>query len=264
VPEGRPASPDPQDAYARLQYRRFVAWGERIRREEPFLLGVFASGPERSLLDLGCGTGEHAIHFARAGFRVLGLDLSASLLEEAAKQAGGAPVRFVAGDMGRLREVVREHFGSAVCLGNTLVHLQEEHELRAACREVHEALLPGGSWVVQILNYARILDSGERHLPLNFRPDGDGELVFLRLVRPLADRRIQFIPTTLRVDPQADPPVEVKATHVVMLRAWMREDLQEALRAGGFTTLRWYGDMCGTAFDPATSGDLVCVATRAP
>lgn len=255
--------PDPQDPYARLQYRRLIAWPERIRREAPFLQQVLGSGPENSLLDLGCGTGEHSLYFARdAGTRVVGLDRSPAQLDEARRQAGITPVRFVEGDIARLDASLQERFGSAFCLGNTLVHLLDEEQLEAACQGVHAALLPGGSWVTQILNYERILAMNERSLPLSFRPDKEGELVFLRLLRPLENGRVQFFPTTLRWRPEAEVPVEVMASRAVTLRAWRRDELAGALTYAGFESVRWYGALDAAAFNPIMSTDLVFVASR--
>ena len=50
-----------------------IAWPARIRRESPFLEAALADLPDRSVADLGCGTGEHARHFAALGFRGLGV-----------------------------------------------------------------------------------------------------------------------------------------------------------------------------------------------
>jgi SAM-dependent methyltransferase len=233
------SSSEPTDEYARLQYRRLIAWPERIRREEPFLLGLFAAAPARSLLDLGCGTGEHAIHFARAGFHVVGIDRSEAQLQEARKQSGDADVRFVQGELRALPDLVAERF----------------------------VLLPNGKCVVQILNYERILGSRVRHLPLNFREadeseDDESEIVFLRLLRPLESGRIQFMPTTLRVRPHSDEPVEVVATRSVVHRAWLRSDLEPALRDAGFESIQWFGDMSSVEFHAETSTDLVFTAQR--
>ena len=258
----RPQAPEDSDPYAKLQYGRLFAWPERLRREGPFLQQVLQEGPEPSLLDLGCGSGEHALHFSRAGYRVLGLDRSAAQLEQARLRAAGTTARFVSGDLVRSSEALgEERFGTAFCLGNTLVHLLEAEALAAACRGVHAALLPGGAWVLQILNYER-LTAGERHLPLQFRPDEEGEIVFLRLLRHLPERRLQFFPTTLRLRPEAAVPVEVLSSRATTLRGWQRDELEPALHSAGFESPIWYGDLCGNPFQPQSSTDLVGVARR--
>ncbi len=57
--------------------------------------------PRGGLLDLACGTGRHAVEFARQGWDVTGVDYSDDLLDEArgnAKRAG-VHVRLLAQDM---------------------------------------------------------------------------------------------------------------------------------------------------------------------
>ncbi|OGA14263.1 MAG: hypothetical protein A3D95_10120 [Betaproteobacteria bacterium RIFCSPHIGHO2_12_FULL_69_13] len=53
------------------------------------------AGPVRSILDLGSGTGRHALELARAGFEVTGLDLSPGMVAhaEARRQAAGAALQ---------------------------------------------------------------------------------------------------------------------------------------------------------------------------
>src|SRR3954462_13940087 len=45
------------------------------------------------LLDLGCGTGRLAVHFARKGYDCVGVDLSGEMLARAAANAAAAGVR---------------------------------------------------------------------------------------------------------------------------------------------------------------------------
>lgn len=259
---GAPAEPDPHDPYSRFNYRRLVAWPERLRREGPFLEAVAARSPERSILDLGCGSGEHARLFAEGGYRVLGVDSSEAQIRLARELGGGPDLRFQVGDMTRLGEITSERFGTALTLGNALVHLLDGEALEAVCRGVHAALHPGGTWLVQILGYERLRARNERALPVNVRPGEGEEIVFLRLLRALPDGLVEFIPVTLGLQPEAEVPVRLVSSRVVRHRGWTRAELGPALQRAGFGSVEWFGDMLGGAYDPLQSSDLVFVARR--
>src|SRR5262245_61803769 len=47
----------------------------------------YAAQPVRSILDLGCGTGNHALRLAAQGYRVVGIDRSAEMLDIANQKA---------------------------------------------------------------------------------------------------------------------------------------------------------------------------------
>jgi len=260
----------PGDPYARVDYRRMIAWQQRIAREGPLLLELLDTAPDRSLLDLGCGTGEHVAFFAEQGARAVGLDSSASMIDAAREHELAGHGRFVLGDALRADHVLGDEapFGMALCLGNVLPHLTDDEQLDQWITALHQVLLPGGLALVQLLNYWRLLEGGQRHLPLNFRPvpeDQPGsdrnEIVFLRLMRDEGDGRVLFFPTTLQLDPDADEPVRVVSTRRVPLRAWLEADLHERLEAAGFT-VEFYGDMTRGPFEPSASQDLVFVARR--
>jgi ubiquinone/menaquinone biosynthesis C-methylase UbiE len=101
----------------------------------------------RTVLDFGCGSGENSLLLARRGARVIGVDISASLIERAERRlqlngvAGGA--KFVVGSAHDLPVVsgsVDVVFGIAI-----LHHL----DLAATSKEIHRVLKPGGSGIFQ-------------------------------------------------------------------------------------------------------------------
>lgn len=53
----------------------------------------------RSVLDLGCGTGNHALRLAERGYAVTGVDLSDEMLTLAREKADGAAATFLGGDV---------------------------------------------------------------------------------------------------------------------------------------------------------------------
>jgi len=254
---------DAPDPYARSEYRRLIAWEARIKREGPFLTEALERAPERSVLDVGCGTGEHTAFFARLGARSMGIDRSEEMISRAKDYEARSEGRFLLGDVTRAPELRKEPpFGLAICLGNMLPHIIEEATLEALLNAVRDALLPGGLLVLQILNYRRILDQGIRHLPVNFREgDGEEEIVFLRLIKPVSSQRILFFPTTLVVDAEGSEPVSVRRTKRVELRPWTAEQLVPAFEGAGFQ-VELHGDLEGGEFVEQESHDLVLVAVR--
>lgn len=251
------------DLYSRLDYRRAIAWPRRIAREWPFLERVLETGSSPRVLDLGCGTGEHARYLTSQGYQVVAVDASESMLARALEGPPEEGLEFVHGDLREIDLEVEGTFGGAICLGNTLPHLREPRDLERFFKGLRRVLEPDAPLLAQLLAYDRIRSRGERFLPLNFREDveePDTEVVFLRLMTTHDDGTVEFYPSALRLDPSADPPLSVEASKRVVLRGWKLEEIREALFEAGFPRIETFGSFDGTPFDPDESKDLVFVA----
>ena len=249
---------EPGDPYGRVHYRHLIDWTQRRLREAPLVQRVLEGAPSRRVLDLGCGTGEHARFLASLGFEPTGVDASPAQLASA--READSQGRYVQGSLTDLADLVEPGFGGALCVGNTLPHLTEDADLRRCFEGLAGRLLPGSPVLLQILNYDRILDRGERTFPVTVRPGEDGaETVFLRLMTPRADGRVTFTPATLRWRPGAEPALELVSAKEVELRGWRRAELEALLTAAGFEVRETLGTMTGEPWSP-TSPDLVVVA----
>jgi hypothetical protein len=158
---------------------------------------------------------------------------------------------------------VSGRYGGALCIGNALPHLTEQHDLDAFAAGLRRHLLPGAPVLLQILNYDRIISRGERFLPLNFRPDDEGEIIFLRLMRPNPDGRVLFFPSTLLLTDDEDEPLRVVSSKRVPIRGWRSVELRDAMQRAAFGKVELLGDVTGTPFDPESSSDIIvtCVAS---
>ncbi len=107
------------------------------------------------LLDLGCGTGRHALRLARAGARVTALDFSAGMLARARASDAAGSVRFLAHDLHEALPCADASFDRAVS-GLVLEHLSD---LTAFFRELCRVLRPGGRALVSTIHPALRLKS---------------------------------------------------------------------------------------------------------
>jgi cyclopropane fatty-acyl-phospholipid synthase-like methyltransferase len=141
--------------------------------DEPFVTGTQAEvdfliehlqlRPEHRILDMGCGTGRHALELARRGYQVMGVDLSDGMLQQArmiAEAEGLKTVTFQQADA--TRYAAESAFDRIYCVCEGSLGLvgrgsdPQEHDL-VVLRNLHRALKPGGWMLITVLNAMRTI-----------------------------------------------------------------------------------------------------------
>ncbi len=118
-----------------------------------FIEKEIAGDKKTRILDIGCGTGRHALELARRGYAVVGIDLSASLLQKAKEKAaaGGLSVDFRRGDARELP--FASEFDLVIMLCEGAFPLMETDEMNFLILEgAARALKPGGKLIFTTLN----------------------------------------------------------------------------------------------------------------
>lgn len=114
------------------------------------LVKRFGSG-SGSLLDMGCGTGGHAIIFAQMAFEVVGVDLSEQMIAEAQKkllEVGGEVTEKVCFEAGDIRTLnLGRKFDAAVSLFHVMSYQTKNEDLHSVFERAREHLKPGGIFV---------------------------------------------------------------------------------------------------------------------
>lgn len=135
------------EAYLDLPFARGTA------QEVGFIMDQLGLRPGQRVLDVGCGPGRHAVELARRGLVVTGIDISPGFLDVARRhaEAAGVGATFLLQDA---RELTFEaEFDAVICLCEGafgLVGDDAEHD--RMLRGIHEALKPGGGFVLSAVN----------------------------------------------------------------------------------------------------------------
>ena len=104
-----------KSAYLRYSFTKGTA------QEVDFIIKSTHVQPGKNVLDVGCGPGRHSLEFARRGFDVVGIDVSAEFVDIARKQAESESLKqcsFINSDARELRlnDQLHDSFDLAICL----------------------------------------------------------------------------------------------------------------------------------------------------
>lgn len=110
--------------------------------------GIIREAGARSVLDVGCGTGELVISLAALGLEVVGVDPAGAMLDVARRKVGAGAVTWVHGDVGALRtmDLVVD---LAVMTGNVAQVFIDDADWLATLRGIQGVLRPGGMLVFE-------------------------------------------------------------------------------------------------------------------
>lgn len=229
-----PSSPfqsDYADCYD-LIYREKDYAGECDVLEQAF--ARFASVRPASVLDLGCGTGGHALLLAARGYRVTGVDASSDMLAVARRKAesAGAAVRFHCASVEELAP--GEHFDVVVSLFNVVNYLATPEALRAGLARIRQQLPPGGLFLFDFRHAVPALRS---FAPVRFKWLEARPRFLLRVSETELDAAQQLHRTTFTcLVYEGDRLIRrFQETHV--LRFLYPAEVEDRLRESGFRLL---------------------------
>lgn len=215
----------------------------------------------RRILDLGCGTGSHALVLGRRGLEVVGVDRSAHMIEIACEKAAELPPAqrptFVTGDIGGTR--LDETFDAVVMMFAVLGYQQTNADVLAALATARAHLDEGGLLAFDVWYGPAVLtEQPSERITI-------AEAGSQRIVRAATgsldtrhnlctvDYRLRILDGTKLVD-------EVTESHVV--RYFCPLELELFLEVAGFSLLR-LGGFPDFATDPDASTWNVLALARA-
>ena len=247
-----PSPPETWDALFNEFYLRAYADDERdadadVQAQAAARLATCPPGGE--LLDVPGGYGRPTVALARAGYRVVGVDRSPTLLAEARRRAGDDKhPEFVEADY---REVPfpDESFDAALNLFTSLGFYGDEEDVKALT-EIGRVLRPGGRLVIETMHRDRLVHGFHEQ---DWRLVGEGRLLLEQRTFDAASGVAQTTQTLIDTTGERD-------SRTFSVRVYTATELVAMLMGAGFADIRCHGGFDGAPF--ATNTRLVIVAGR--
>ena len=178
----------------------------------------------RTLLDVGCGTGEHARWLTGEGFEVEGVDLDEGLLARAREKNPHVP--FHAGDMRSVR--LGRRFDVVTCLFSAIGYVGDAEGLAAAMDTFRAHVPAGGLVVVEPWLTPDVIQDGRVDALV---AEGEGVTV-CRMSRIRRDGRVSRLDFHYLV---GTPQGIEHATEVHEAALFTRAEMEAAFDAAGFS-----------------------------
>ncbi|MGD9147136.1 MAG: class I SAM-dependent methyltransferase [Anaerolineae bacterium] len=224
---------------------------EAAPQEVDGIISMLGLEPPAAVLDLCCGVGRHSLELARKGYRVTGVDRTATYLEIGRQRAGdeGLDVEWIQADM---REFVRpQAFDAAINLFTSFGFFEDPAEDQQVVNNLYRSLKAGGALVIELMGkevLARVF------LPRDWTELPDGTLF-------LQERRVSRDWTWIEnrwIVIKDEQRREFEVGH----RLYGGQELRRLLQDAGFSSVELYGDLNGAPYD-MDARRLVAVARKA-
>ncbi len=195
----------------------------------------------QNLLDIGCGTGNLAIALAPHFCQIEAIDLDGEMLDLARQKSLASNLNFKEQSMLELQqEYQHESFDVVCCFGNTLVHLSRMEEVREFVEQAYKVLKQGGKFLIQIINYDKVLDQNVDHLATI---ENEG-IHFVRNYSYDQENHKILFNTILTKD-----DTDLRIENTIPLLPIRPSELNDLLTNTGFREIEMYGNFAMSPFE---------------
>ena len=194
--------------------------------------------PGNTVLDLACGTGSLTRELAERGYEMIGVDLSADMLAEAAEKnrdVDGIPPIFLCQSMDKLD--LYGTIDACVCCLDSVNYVTSPKKLQKAFERVHLFLMPGGLFLFDINTPAKLegLDGQV------FLDETEDTYCVWRAEYSRRRRICSYFMDIFRLDEETGLWNRGEELHEEY--AYTPEELTQYLQQAGFRDIRQYGNL---------------------
>ena len=225
-----------------------------------YCLQEFSKGPTRSVLELACGTGAHAIELERFGYAIVATDLSGPMLAVARQKAErhSSRVEFYNQDM-RLLNLEKRPFDAAICLFDSIGHVVTNEAIGQTLQGIHRCLRADGLFIFEFWNAGAMLRHYEP-VRVRRRTTGKGEIVRISETKLDYSRQVCEVSYSIFELNNDGTYSQFKETQIV--RFFLIQEMAVLLESNGFFPVKWFAGFSASEVITEDTWHIVAAARR--
>ncbi|MCX6157108.1 MAG: class I SAM-dependent methyltransferase [Ignavibacteriota bacterium] len=226
---------------------------EKLVTNRTKALSKFIKSEYKCAIDIGCGTGADSIALTNNGLSVTGYDTSLKMIQKAKLNAKerSLKIRFSDSLVQSISSINHSKYDLVVSLGNAVANIHPVI-LKKIFRKVYKLLRPGGSFIIQILNYNSIRKTNKRIVNIT----RGKESLFIRFY-DFEKNKLNF--NVLKVNDNDFHDYNLITTELYEHKG---NELKTLLSRAGFSGIKLYSDLNKSKFNSRLSKDLILTAVK--
>ena len=190
----------------------------------------------KTILELGCGTGNHAVLLAQEGYQIHGVDFSQEMLDQASDRISQLPtelasrLQFTSGDIRHIE--LNQTFDVVLSLFHVMSYQTTNEDLLAAFATVKQHLKPGGIFIFDVWYGPTVLNNQPE---VRVKRLEDEEILVTRIAEPVMHPNDNLVDVNYQVfikDKSSGAVEELRETH--QMRYLFKPELELLFSTTGF------------------------------
>lgn len=212
---------------------------KEYQEECDFLENIFkkSSGSIKKILDLGCGTGGHALILAKSGYEVLGVDCSQEMLDIAIAKAGNRnlSLEFIRGDITEIR--LRRKFDAVISMFAVMSYQTTNASLAKVCKIAREHLVSDGLFIFDCWHGSAVLTEKPSMRIKEVKSNKKEKII--RFTEPILNAVAHTVETRFRVLKIQDGHLVSETSESHLMRFLFPMEIKYFLEVAGFKRIEF-------------------------
>jgi 2-polyprenyl-3-methyl-5-hydroxy-6-metoxy-1,4-benzoquinol methylase len=208
------------------------------KKECDFLEAVFRKHKKKvqTVLDLGCGTGGHAIILAKRGYKVTGVDRSKEMLEAAVKKSKDAGMK-VAYHHSSIQDLkLNKKFDAVISMFAVMSYQTDNKALASACAVAKAHMKNNGIFIFDAWHGLGVMTDPPTERIREVR-NKDNRII--RITKPQVNAVEHTVDTNFKVLTFDDKALTSETTETHKMRFLFPKEIEYFLQIAGFSKVRF-------------------------